>query len=103
PHSAPLGLAVYNAMQFPAEYKGDVFVAFHGSWNRATRTGYKIVRVRMKDGVPTGEYDDFVTGFVLPNGTVWGRPVGVTVAADGALVFSDDGSSTLWRVAYKGK
>jgi len=103
PHSAPLGLAVYAGAQFPAEYKGDVFVALHGSWNRATRTGYKIVRVRMKDGAPTGEYDDFVTGFLLPNGTVWGRPVGVTVAADGALIFSDDGSGTLWRVAYKGK
>lgn len=103
PHSAPLGLAVYEGAQYPADYKGDVFVALHGSWNRATRTGYKIVRVRMKNGVPTGEYDDFVTGFLLPNGTVWGRPVGVTVAADGALIFSDDGSGTLWRVAYKGK
>ena len=103
PHSAPLGLAVYEGAQFPADYKGDVFVTLHGSWNRATRTGYKIVRVRMKDGVPTGEYDDFVTGFLLPNGTVWGRPVGVTVAADGALIFSDDSSGTLWRVRYKGK
>jgi len=103
PHSAPLGLVVYEGAQYPADYKGDVFVALHGSWNRATRTGYKIVRVRMKNGVPTGEYDDFVTGFLLPNGTVWGRPVGVTVAADGALIFSDDGSGTLWRVAYKGK
>lgn len=103
PHSAPLGLAVYDGAQFPADDKGDVFVALHGSWNRSVRTGYKIVRVRMKNGVPTGEYDDFVTGFLLPNGTVWGRPVGVTVAADGALIFSDDGSGTLWRVAYKGK
>src|SRR5215469_4405227 len=103
PHSAPLGLAVYEGAQFPADYKGDVFVALHGSWNRAMRTGYKIVRVRMKDGVPTGEYDDFVTGFLLPNGTVWGRPVGVTVARDGALIFSDDGSGTLWRVAYTKK
>jgi len=102
-HSAPLGLVVYEGAQFPAEYKGDVFVALHGSWNRAVRTGYKIVRVRMKDGVPTGEYEDFVTGFLLSNGTVWGRPVGVTVARDGALIFSDDGSGTLWRVAYKGK
>src|SRR5487761_134454 len=103
PHSAPLGLAVYEGNQFPAAYKGDVFVALHGSWNRATRTGYKIVRARMKDGAPTGEYEDFVTGFLLPNGAVWGRPVGVTVAQDGALIFSDDGSGTLWRVAYTGK
>ncbi|MBU6506791.1 MAG: PQQ-dependent sugar dehydrogenase [Alphaproteobacteria bacterium] len=100
PHSAPLGLVVYEGAQFPPEYKGDVFVALHGSWNRSVRTGYKVVRVRMKDGAPTGEYDDFVTGFLLPNGTVWGRPVGVTVARDGALIFSDDGSGTLWRVAY---
>jgi len=103
PHSAPLGLVVYEGAQFPAEYKGDVFVALHGSWNRSVRTGYKIVRVRMKDGVPTGEYDDFVTGFLLPNGMVWGRPVGVTVAQDGALIFSDDGSGTLWCVAYTKK
>ncbi|MGH7014221.1 MAG: PQQ-dependent sugar dehydrogenase [Stellaceae bacterium] len=102
-HSAPLGLAVYDGAQFPADYKGDVFVALHGSWNRSVRTGYKIVRVRMKNGVPTGEYDDFVTGFLLSNGTVWGRPVGVTVARDGALIFSDDGSGTLWRVAYSGR
>ncbi|MDE1968216.1 MAG: sorbosone dehydrogenase family protein [Alphaproteobacteria bacterium] len=100
PHSAPLGLVVYEGAQFPPDYRGDVFVALHGSWNRSVRTGYKIVRVRMKDGAPTGEYDDFVTGFLLPNGTVWGRPVGVTVARDGALIFSDDGSGTLWRVAY---
>ncbi len=85
PHSAPLGLAVYEGAQFPSDYKGDIFVALHGSWNRATRTGYKIVRVRMRDGVPTGEYDDFVTGFLLSNGMVWGRPVGVTVA-DGRIV-----------------
>ena len=103
PHSAPLGLAVYDGNQFPAPYKGDVFVALHGSWNRATRTGYKVVRVHMKDGAPTGEYEDFVTGFLLPNCAVWGRPVGVTVAQDGALIFSDDGSGTLWRVAYTGK
>jgi glucose/arabinose dehydrogenase len=102
-HSAPLGVAIYDGNQFPAAYKGDAFVALHGSWNRATRTGYKIVRVRMKNGAPTGDYEDFVTGFLLPNGNVWGRPVGVTVAQDGALIFSDDGSDTLWRVAYNGK
>ncbi len=101
-HSAPLGLAIYAGSQFPPEYKGDVFVALHGSWNRAQRTGYKIIRVRMKNGAPTGEYEDFVTGFLLPSGAVWGRPVGVTVAKDGSLLFSDDGSGTLWRVAYTG-
>ena len=102
-HSAPLGLVVYGGHQFPAAYKGDVFVALHGSWNRSTRTGYKIIRVPMKNGAPSGDYVDFVTGFRLPNGKVWGRPVGLTVAADGSLIFSDDGSGTLWRVSYADK
>jgi glucose/arabinose dehydrogenase len=102
PHSAPLGIALYEGSQFPAEYRGDVFVAFHGSWNRAVRTGYKVVRIRMTDGVPTGGYEDFLTGFVADDGNVWGRPVGVTVAKDGALIVSDDASGTLWRIAYTG-
>jgi glucose/arabinose dehydrogenase len=102
PHSAPLGIAVYTGAQFPAAYRGDVFVALHGSWNRAIRTGYKVVRVRMTDGVPSGAYEDFLTGFVASDGDVWGRPVGVTVAKDGALIVSDDASGTLWRVAYSG-
>ena len=63
-HSASLGLTFYNASAFPAEYHGDGFAAEHGSWNRAKRTGYKVIRIRMKDGVPTGEYQDFMTGFV---------------------------------------
>ena len=100
PHSAPLGLAVYTGSQFPAEYKGDLFVAAHGSWNREKRTGYKIVRIRMKDGKATGEYDDFVTGLVVSDSDVWGRPVGVASAPDGSLLFSDDGSGTVWRVSY---
>jgi hypothetical protein len=85
---------------FPAEYSGDIFVAFHGSWNRNHRTGYKVVRVRRKDGVATGEYDDFMTGFVVNSSSVWGRPVGVAVARDGALIVTDDGGGTVWRVAY---
>lgn len=100
PHSAPLGIAFYTGRQFPAEYQGDLFVALHGSWNRALRTGYKIVRIKMRNGQATGEYEDFVTGFVGPGGDVWGRPVGLMVANDGSLLVSDDGSGTIWRIAY---
>lgn len=77
---------------------GDAFVALHGSWNRSQRTGYKVVRVRFKEGAPTGEYQDFLTGFVVDDMHVWGRPVGVAVARDGALLVSDDAANTLWRV-----
>jgi len=100
PHSAPLGMTFYEGTMFPAEYRGSAFAALHGSWNRHLRTGYKIVRAILKDGVPTGEYEDFVTGFVTTDGSVWGRPVGVTVAKDGALLFSEDGNGTIWRVTY---
>ena len=100
PHSAPLGLVFYPATgSFPAEYRGDAFVALHGSWNRAMRTGYKIVRVRLHDGQATGEYDDFLTGLVNADGSVWARPVGLTVAADGALLMSEDAGGTIWRIA----
>jgi glucose/arabinose dehydrogenase len=97
-HSAALGIVFYDGNQFPAEYKGDGFVALHGSWNRSKRTGYKIVRIPTKDGVPTGEYEDFVIGFGINDANTWGRPVGITVAKDGALLFSEDGNSTIWRV-----
>ena len=101
-HSASLNLCFYSGDQFPAEYKGDIFAAFHGSWNRTKRTGYKIVRVPFdhSSGKPLGEYEDFVTGFVTPKGDVWGRPVGVTVAKDGSLLFSEDGNGTVWRISY---
>jgi glucose/arabinose dehydrogenase len=102
PHSAPLEIAFYTGAQFPAEYRGDAFVALHGSWNRANRTGYKVVRAILRDGKPTGEYDDFMTGLVTPDGAVWGRPVGVVVAHDGSLLVSDDGNGTVWRVTYRG-
>lgn len=100
PHSASLGLTFYNGDNFPADYRGDAFAAEHGSWNRAKRTGYKVIRIRLKDGKPTGEYEDFVTGFVVNDNEVWGRPVGVTVARDGALLFSEDGNGTIWRVSH---
>jgi glucose/arabinose dehydrogenase len=103
-HSAPLGMAVYHAPPgaahaFPGEYEGDLFVALHGSWNRGIRTGYKVVRVFMKNGVPTGQYQDFMTGMVLSDRDVWGRPAGVAVAADGALLVADDAGGVVWRIA----
>jgi glucose/arabinose dehydrogenase len=104
-HSAPLNLTFYTATTgksaFPREYVGDAFAAFHGSWNRSLRTGYKIVRVRMKDGSPTGEYEDFLTGFVVDDGDVWGRPVATVVLSDGSLLLSDDGSNQIYRISYR--
>jgi glucose/arabinose dehydrogenase len=102
-HSASLGMTFYDGTQFPAAYRGNIFAAEHGSWNRSKRTGYKVVRVVVENGVPTGEYEDFVTGFVINDSEVWGRPVGVTVDKDGALLVSEDGSGTIWRVSYTGK
>jgi glucose/arabinose dehydrogenase len=99
-HSASLGMTFYDGNNFPAEYRGDAFAAEHGSWNRSKRTGYKVVRIRLKDGAPTGEYEDFVTGFVANDKEVWGRPVGVAVAHDGALLISEDGNGTIWRVTH---
>lgn len=101
-HSAPLNIAFYDGKSFPPEYRGDAFVTLHGSWNRGNRTGYKIVRLLFKDGKPTGEYEDFMTGFVGSNGEVWGRPAGVAVAGDGSLIVSEDGNGTIWRVTYNG-
>jgi glucose/arabinose dehydrogenase len=101
-HSASLEMTFYEGNQFPAEYRGDVFAAEHGSWNRARRTGYKVIRVIMRDGKPTGEYEDFMTGFVTPSGDVWGRPVGVAVAHDGSLLVTEDGNDTVWRISYVG-
>jgi glucose/arabinose dehydrogenase len=99
-HSAPLGIAFYEAGQFPAEYRGDAFVTMHGSWNRGLRTGYKVVRLKFENGLATGAYEDFVTGFVLSADQVWGRPVGVVAAHDGALLVSEDGNGTIWRISY---
>ena len=102
PHFASLQLAFYEGSQFPAAYGGDIFAAEHGSWNRARRAGYEVIRVPLKNRRATGEYEDFLTGFTTPAGQVWGRPVGVTVAADGSLLVSDDGSGSIWRVSYSG-
>ena len=105
PHFASLELTFYEGSQFPAEYMGDGFAAEHGSWNRAQRAGYEVIRLPMRDGHATGEYQDFLTGFTVGNGDgdVWGRPVGVAVAHDGSLFVSDDGSNSIWHVIYTGK
>jgi glucose/arabinose dehydrogenase len=103
-HSASLQMTFYptndGPAAFPSEYQGDAFVALHGSWNRATRTGYKVVRIPLEDGVPIGRYDDFLTGFVTSDRNVWGRPVGVAVAHDGALLMTEDANGTIWRIAH---
>jgi glucose/arabinose dehydrogenase/cytochrome c2 len=101
-HSAPIGMVFYDGTAFPAEYRGDAFVALHGSWNRAERTGPKVVRVPMKDGAPTGEYEEFMTGFTIDEHHVWGRPAGVAVANDGSLLVTEDANGVVWRVRYVG-
>jgi glucose/arabinose dehydrogenase len=101
-HMASLDLTFYDGDKFPQGYHHDGFAAEHGSWNRARRVGYKVIRVPMRDGNATGEYEDFLVGFVTEEGNVWGRPVGVAVAKDGSLMVTDDGSGTVWRVAYTG-
>lgn len=102
-HSAILGLVFYEGRMFPSEYRGDAFVALHGSWNRTKRTGYKIIRIRFKNGKPVGGYDDFITGWMLApdKREVWGRPVGLLVLPDGSMLITDDGANKIWRVSYK--
>lgn len=101
-HSAPLQIVFYNGADFPAEYKGNAFVTLHGSWDRSRRTGYKVVRLLFDNsGKPTGEYEDFITGFVISDKQVWGRPVGVAVATDGSLFVTEDGNGTIWRVSHQ--
>jgi glucose/arabinose dehydrogenase len=105
-HSAPLGLVFYEGAQFPAEYKGDAFIALHGSWNSAKPTGYKVVRVHFANGRPAGGYQNFLTGFwdgSTSPAQVWGRPAGLAVMNDGSLLVSDDVGKVIWRVRYTGK
>jgi glucose/arabinose dehydrogenase len=104
-HSAPLGIAFYEGSEFPAEYQNNIFVAFHGSWNRSIPTGYKIVRVKLDDrGQPVGSAQDFITGWLAPGETKkgrWmGRPVGVVFGGDGAMYLSDDAGGVIYRVTY---
>jgi glucose/arabinose dehydrogenase len=101
-HSAPLQIAFYEGHDFPATYKGSAFVMLHGSWNRTQRTDYKVVRLLFDNaGYPTGAYEDFMTGLVISDKQVWGRPVGVAVAKDGSLFVTEDGNGTIWRVTYQ--
>jgi glucose/arabinose dehydrogenase len=104
PHMASLQMVFYPAKgEFPKQYDGDAFAAEHGSWNRANRTGYEVIRIPMHNGGADGSYEDFLTGFLTKDGQVWGRPVGVTVGPNGDLYISDDGSRSVWRVIYTGK
>lgn len=104
-HSASVDLEFYpqsvaGDSAFPAEYAGDGFAVLHGSWNRAFRTGHKIVRLPIENGVPTGEYIDFMTGFITEDGNAWGRPVAIVVAQDGSLLLSDDSANVVYRISY---
>jgi glucose/arabinose dehydrogenase/cytochrome c5 len=104
PHNASLEMTFYEGKQFPAEYRGDIFSSQHGSWNKTVRAGYEVIHVPLhQSGHATGEYEEFLTGFVVDNGHVWGRPVGVAVAQDGSLLVTDDGSNSIWRVVYTGE
>jgi glucose/arabinose dehydrogenase len=103
PHAATMQLIFYDGAQFPPEYRGDIFAPQRGSWNRSVRSGYEVVRVPLRpDGRALGIYEDFMTGFVTPAGDVWGRPVGITVAADGALLVSDEIGGCIWRIEASG-
>ena len=105
PHSSVLDIVFYDGQQFPAEYRGDAFVALKGSWNRSEPTGYKVVRVRFKDGKPDGSYENFVIGFWVSGehrAEVWGRPAALAVMKDGSLLIADDTGGTIWRVSYTG-
>ena len=104
-HSAVLGLAFNEGRMFPSEYRGDAFVALHGSWNRNKRTGYKIIRIRFKNGKPLGGYDDFLVGWMMGPDIkeVWGRPVGLLFLRDGSMLITDDGANKVWRVTYRAK
>jgi glucose/arabinose dehydrogenase len=101
-HSASLGIAFYDASSFPVGFRGDLFAAFHGSWNRSVRCGPKVVRIPFHHGKPTGEIEDFMTGFVVDDESVWTRPVGVAVAHDGSLLVTEDGNGSIWRISYAG-
>ena len=102
PHFASLEMTFYDGAAFPQQYKGDIFAAEHGSWNKSHRAGYEVILAPVQNGKATGEFEDFLTGFVTPEGKVWGRPVGVTVANDGSLFVTDDGSGSIWQVRYTG-
>ena len=98
-HAAPLGLAFYTSAMFPAEYQGDAFMTYHGSWNRSVAVGAAVVRVHVQNGRPAA-IDDFITGWQLADGSRWGRPVSLLEMPDGALLVSDDLGGRIWRVSF---
>ena len=102
-HSAPIGIAFYTGTQFPQRFRSGLFVALHGSWNRSTTNGAKVIFVPFQGGKP-GAIEDFLTGFVIDPkaNSKWGRPTGITVAPDGSLLVSDDGGNRIWRIRYMG-
>ncbi len=104
PHMASLEMVFVptGSGAFPSRFAGDAFAAEHGSWNRAQRAGYEVIRIPMHNGKAVGGYEDFLTGFVTPDGQVWGRPVGVTIAKDGSMFVTDDGSRSVWHITYEG-
>jgi glucose/arabinose dehydrogenase len=106
-HSAPLGLTFYSGDRFPAAYRGDLYVAFHGSWNRSEPTGYKVVRIEFgrgpsDDGGQAGEVYDFAAGWLREDGSRWGRPVDVLTGPEGSLYVSDDEGGFIYRIFYSG-
>lgn len=101
PHNASVGITFYDGKQFPPEFWGDIFATEHGSWNKSVRSGYEVIRVPLhQQGKATGEYEDFVTGFVVDDKQVWGRPSGIAVGLDGSLFITDDASNSIWRVEH---
>ncbi len=102
-HSAPIAFVFYDGDQFPEDYRGDAFIAMHGSWNRSPAVGYSVVRVRFENGQPTG-FEDFITGWLLDDGEAhFGRPAGLTVARDGSLLVSDDANGVIYRVSHEAR
>jgi len=103
PHMASLEMTFVptGSGAFPSKFAGDAFAAEHGSWNRAMRAGYEVIRIPMHNGHADGSYEDFLTGFVTPDGQVWGRPVGVTIAKDGSMFVTDDGSRSVWHITHE--
>ena len=99
-HSAPIGFLFYTGAQFPAEFRNDAFVAFRGSWNRSPATGYKVARVKFENGKPV-RFEDFVSGFLVEGGKAhFGRPAGLALTKDGALLISDDTGGVIYRVSH---
>jgi glucose/arabinose dehydrogenase len=99
-HMAPMQIAFYQGTSFPAEYRGDAFVAMRGSWNRSPAVGYKVVRIEFRDGVPTRS-SDFLTGFLSQDGERhYGRIAGIAVARDGSLLVADDANGVIYRVSH---